>query len=343
VYLAREIKGRGIVHLHAHFALNASTIAMVVARLTGIPFSFAAHANDLFVNPILLPEKIKAARFIVAISEYNRAFMHNLVPTFETLHKIHVVHCGIDVDRFSSRVKNSDRIKDSATLCPANGHSECGHPASPIPMGPRALSAKESPANASGLHRLYPQGQATIVAVGRLVEKKGYPTLIQACRILADGGYRFRCLIAGSGPQETLLRQLIDDHQLSEHVQLLGRIFQEDLLDLLAQADVFCLPCVVAEDGDMDGIPNTLMEAMAMQIATVSTTVSGIPELIEDGKTGLLAPPRDAASLADAIARLIRDKELRSSLGRAARARIVDQFEIKSNVRRLAKLFGSFS
>jgi glycosyltransferase involved in cell wall biosynthesis len=303
--------------------LNSTTIALIVARLTGITFSFTAHANDLFVNPILLPEKIRAARFIIAISEYNRAFLYNLVPMQETLQKTHVVHCGIDVDRFSKK-----------------------HPAGQRPAGASLLTDG--------------QGQTTIVAVGRLVEKKGYPYLIQACKILAARGIPFRCLIAGSGPQEAFLQQLIDDNGLtgpdgtsgpdkapassasSSYVQLLGRVFQEDLLSLLAQADVFCLPCVVAQDGDMDGIPNTLMEAMAMQIATISTSVSGIPELIKDGKTGLLVPPQDAESLADAIARLIGDQHLRTSLGQAARAHIAEQFEVQNNVRRLVEILDSY-
>ncbi|MFQ5904858.1 MAG: hypothetical protein ACE5JO_14340, partial [Candidatus Binatia bacterium] len=101
VYLAREVEHRNIKHLHAHFALNATTIAMVVSRLTGTTFSFTAHANDIFANPILLPEKTKLARFIVAISEYNVRFLRDVVPGQETANKTHLVHCGIDVQHFS--------------------------------------------------------------------------------------------------------------------------------------------------------------------------------------------------------------------------------------------------
>lgn len=104
VYLAREIERRGTRHIHAHFALNATTIALVVSRLTGVGFSFTAHANGIFANPILLPEKIEAARFIIAISEYNRRFLHSIVPSQETLDKTHVVRCGIDLRRFSHPV-----------------------------------------------------------------------------------------------------------------------------------------------------------------------------------------------------------------------------------------------
>ena len=190
-----------------------------------------------------------------------------------------------------------------------------------------------------------------ILAVGRLVEKKGYPYLIEACRILASRGYDFRCLIVGGGPQEPLLRKLIGqgspadassaENDLSESVKMVGRVFQQDLLDYLEQADVFCLPCVVASDGDMDGIPNTLMEAMAMEIPTVSTTISGIPELIQDGRTGLLVPPKDAVALAEAIAALLDNNKLGYALGKAGRIRVMEEFEIGKNVDRLVDIFAA--
>jgi colanic acid/amylovoran biosynthesis glycosyltransferase len=294
VHLAKEVERRNIKHLHVHFALNATTMALVVSRLTDITFSFTAHANDIFANPILLPEKIRASRFIIAISKYNIRFLHNRVPAQETIRKTHLVHCGIDVQKFS--------------------------PLSHRPHNDRPI----------------------ILAVGRLIEKKGYPYLIKACRILADQGYNFRCLIAGGGPQESLLKQMIAEHDLSDYVSLLGAVFQEHLRDYLGKADVFALPCVVGSDGDMDGIPNTLMEAMAMEIPTVSTTISGIPELIEDRKTGLLVPPQDEVSLAKAIATLLEDRELRSTLGKAGRAKVVEEFEIEKNANLLLGIFKSY-
>jgi glycosyltransferase involved in cell wall biosynthesis len=294
VYLAQEVERRNVKHLHVHFALNATTIAMVVSRLTGATFSFTAHANDIFANPILLPEKIKAARFIIAISEYNIRFLHNVVPSQETLDKTHLVHCGIDIQRFS----------------PPNHRSHADQP--------------------------------VILTVGRLVEKKGYPYLIKACRILADQGYDFRCLIVGGGPQETILKQMIQDNGLSSYVNLLGIVFQEHLRDHFGQADIFVLPCVVGSDQDMDGIPNTLMEAMSMEIPVISTTVSGIPELVEDGKAGFLVPPQDEVSLARAMANLLENEELRSTLGKAGRAKVVAEFEIEKNANSLLNIFKSY-
>lgn len=294
VYLAREVERSKVNHLHVHFALNATTVAMVVARLTDVTFSFTAHANDIFANPILLPEKIKEARFIIAISEYNIQFLYNVVPDPATIAKMHLVHCGIDVQQFSPPVRRS------------------------------------------------PNGRPIILAVGRLVEKKGYPFLIKACKLLVEQGYQFRCLIVGGGPQEALLKQMIVEQGLANWVSLEGIVFQEHLRDYLNQADIFVLPCVVASDQDMDGIPNTLMEAMAMEIPTISTPLSGIPELIEDHKTGLLAKPGDEVSLAQAIASLLDNEALGPALGKAGRLKVIEEFEIEKNARNLLTVFKSY-
>lgn len=294
VHLAREVERQNITHLHAHFALNATTLALVVFRLTGITFSFTAHANDIFVNPILLPEKIKAARFIVAISEYNIEFLQKIVPGQATADKIHLVHCGIDVQHFSPPDSRQQNVK-------------------PV-----------------------------IFSVGRLIEKKGYPYLIKACRILVDQGYNFQCFIAGGGPQETLLKKMIEEEGLSDYVHLTGIIFQEQLKDYLNKTDVFVLPCVVGSDQDMDGIPNSLMEAMAVEVPVISTDISGIPELIQNEKTGLQVPSEDAGSLAEAIASLFNNKELRMTLSQAGRAKVVDEFEIQKNAHSLLNIFRTY-
>jgi colanic acid/amylovoran biosynthesis glycosyltransferase len=294
VYLAREVERRGIAHMHVHFALNATTVAMVVNRLTDIPFSFTAHANDIFVNPILLPEKIKAARFIVTISEYNRQFLHDIVPGRETLDKIHLVRYGVDTQAFSPPARRPDNDR-------------------PI-----------------------------ILDVARLVEKKGHPYLVKACKILAGQGYDFQCLIVGDGPQGSLLQQMIEEDGLSDRVNLVGVVFQENLKNYLNRADIFALPCIVASDQDRDGLPNTLIESMAMGIPTISTTVSGIPELIAHMETGLLVPPRDEVSLAQAIATLLEDKELRAVLGKGGRSKVVEEFEIEKNAERLFRIFETY-
>jgi glycosyltransferase involved in cell wall biosynthesis len=288
--VAAEVERRNINHLHAHFALNATTIALVVHQLTDATFSFTAHANDIFANPILLREKIKAAYFIIAISEFNKKYLYKILPIQETQDKTHVVHCGIDIQEFSPSDKPSSK-------------------------------------------------QTIILAVGRLVEKKGYPFLIQACKVLMDQDYDFQCLIIGDGPQRSLLEQLIEDNCLSDYVNLEGIVFQEALGDYLARADIFVLPCIVASDEDMDGIPNSLMEAMAMEIPVISTSISGIPELIQHEKTGLLVPPRDQVALANAIELLINNQPLRTNLAKNGRIKVIEEFEIEKNTRRLLDVF----
>jgi glycosyltransferase involved in cell wall biosynthesis len=296
ICLAEDVVQQEIDHLHVHFALNATTLAMIVARLTDITYSFTAHANDIFANPILLPQKIAAARFIVAISTYNADFLtefaaqHGLNP-HEVAAKIEVVRCGIDVTHFA-------------------------------PPPTRA-----------------PAPKPVILAVGRLVEKKGYPYLIDACKQLGDAGHRFDCIIVGDGPEADALAAQIARHKLEESVHLAGVVFQERLKEYLHKADIIVLPCVVAQDQDMDGIPNSLMEGMAMEIPAVSTTISGIPELIHNDQSGLLVPPNDAEALAEALARLLTDPALRRRLGKAGRAQVVADYAIDKNTRRLLEIF----
>ncbi len=290
IVLAEEVTHKGINHLHVHFALNATTLAMIVARLTNITFSFTAHANDIFANPILLPQKIKAARFIVAISTYNARFLQQIVPLAATREKVEVVRCGIDVEHFSPVVH---------------------------------ASAKKP----------------TILAIGRLVEKKGFVYLVEACKQLNAQGYTFDCHIVGDGPQADMLTRLVAENNLGHCVHLEGVIFQEALKDYLAQADIITLPCVVAQDNDMDGIPNSLMEGMAMGIPAVSTKISGIPELIEDNVSGLLVPPNDAVALANALAKLLSDSALRNQLGQAGRAKVIADYEIIKNSEMLLDIF----
>jgi len=178
----------------------------------------------------------------------------------------------------------------------------------------------------------------TILAVGGLVEKKGYQYLIEACAILAERGLDFSCEIVGSGPLRRELESLAERLGLGSRLWLLGALSHDDVVKLYARADLFALACVVASDGDRDGIPVALMEAMACGLPVVSTHVSGIPELVRDGKTGLCVPQRDADALANALARLIKDPQLRDRLGRGAREIIVEQFEARQSAAAVAQL-----
>lgn len=182
-------------------------------------------------------------------------------------------------------------------------------------------------------------GVPTILAVGRLVEKKGFGYLVEACAQLRERGLTFRLQIVGAGPLEERLRSQIAALGLGDSVTILGARAQDELVALYAGATMMALPSVVLENGDRDGIPNVLVEAMSMELPVVSTSISGIPELIQDGENGLLAPPRDVAALTDALARLYHDESLRRRLGHNARRTVMERFDLSRNALRLEALF----
>jgi glycosyltransferase involved in cell wall biosynthesis len=291
VRAAAEVERCGAQHLHADYALNAATVALVAARLTGCTFSFAAHAADLFINPVLLKEKIADAAFVTPISEHNRRFLLQAAGTAACARKLHVVHCGLQLDQFTPE--------------------------------------RDCPSNARPL----------ILSVGRLVEKKGFRYLIEACRLLVARGLQFECQIVGGGPDEAALRAYIERRELIAYVRLTGPLPQEQVRALMQRADVFALPCVQARDQDQDGIPVVLMEAMALQRPVISTTLSGIPELIKTGVNGCLVPPGDSGALAEALARLLTDRDTARALARAGRVTVEREFNIAVSAGRLAALF----
>lgn len=290
IYLAKEMEKQDIKHIHAHFTINAATIALIVSRLLDISFSFTAH-NNLFTDRLVLREKVREARLIVAISEFTRRFLIDLVPGENLEDKIHIVHCGLSPSNFLP--PNPRHVND-------------------IPM---------------------------ILFVAQLAERKGAPVLVEACKLLAERGLAFRCVIIGDGPQRALVEQLVQQYALQNVVQLTGTVFQEHLKEYLNRADVFTLPCLTASNGDMDGIPVSLMEAMAMEVPTVSTYISGIPELIEDGQSGLLVGEKDTVALANAMQYLLEDKELRIRLGKNGRKKVLRKFDVDQNAAQLATLF----
>jgi colanic acid/amylovoran biosynthesis glycosyltransferase len=291
-YAAREMTRRGVRHIHAHFASSPASVALVAARLTGASFSFTAHAVDIFAHRIMLIEKLREARFVIAISEYNKRVLAELVP--EAADKIHVVHCGVDPRAFA-------------------------------PVTPQAGS-----------------GPPVVLAVGQMREKKGLPYLVEACRLLVERGVEFHCVIVGGGDGLDALRRQVSEAGLNGHLTLTGPLFQSEVRAHLRQAALFVLPCIVAADGDRDGIPVSLMEAMAMELSVVSTTVSGIPELIADGQEGFLVPPREPAALADVLARLLGDSALRRSLGRNGRLKVMAEFDLEKNVEQLVHIFEQY-
>lgn len=190
------------------------------------------------------------------------------------------------------------------------------------------------PARAPAGERAVP----TIVSVGRAVEKKGYPDLIAAlARLPAELKWRF--VHVGGGPQSALLRKVAAKAGIADRIEWAGALARPELIARLRAADVFVLASRIARDGDRDGLPNVLLEAQSQGLACVATRVSAIPELIEDGVTGLLAPPGDPAALASALERLLRDPSLRERLGAAGERRVRSEFSSVVGADRLAVKF----
>ncbi len=293
-FIAERAMAAGSVrHLHAHFCHTATTVAMLASGLSGLPFSFTAHAKDIYVeehNPgDLLARKMRRAKFVVTCTEANRRHLASLAPAGVP---IHTIYHGLEPARFS----------------------------------PRAAGARGEP--------------LLVLSVGRMVEKKGFPALLEACRILQARGVPFVCRIVSSGgPEQERVAAAIAANDLASRVQVCPPVTQEDLRRVYEEAAVFALPCRIAGNGDRDGIPNVLVEAMAMGLPVVSTSVSGIPELITHDVDGRLVPEDDPAALADALAALLADGPLRERLGRAAREKVRRNFDAEEKIAALHRLF----
>jgi len=183
------------------------------------------------------------------------------------------------------------------------------------------------------------QNSYFILSIGRLKEQKGFPYLIESCHLLKQQGLKIHCQIVGEGPDRESLENLIAALQVADCVQLVGLKSQQEIMQLYEWADIFVLPCVIASDGDRDGIPNVLIEALALQVPVVSTNVSGVPEIIRDRGTGLLAQSRDAVDLGEKIKYLLTHSELRFKLARNGRKWVERLFNIQVNVKQLSDIF----
>ena len=185
-----------------------------------------------------------------------------------------------------------------------------------------------------------PPERLRIMSVGRMVEKKGFDVLVDAVALLVERGLDVTMAIAGeSGSHEPAIHHRVFHTGLEDRVEFLGTLSQADLFAEYRRSSVFALACRITDDGDRDGIPNVLMEAMAAELPVVSTAVSGIPELVVDGVNGLLVPQEDAESLADAIWRLAKDPTLSHRLAHAGAATIAEHFDGEALARQMAGLF----
>jgi glycosyltransferase involved in cell wall biosynthesis len=312
VEFADRMVAEGVGHVHAHWATYPTTVALAVSGLTGLPFSFTAHAWDVSLIRTLLTEKVQRARFVITCTDENRRLLGELLPPTERA-KVHLNYHGITPERFTPPARIADAAVPVITTC------------------------------------------------GALFERKGVADLVRACGILAARGRAFRCVIIGDGPQRSHLATLVRTLGLEPSVSLVGGLPQAEVIRRYAETDVFALPCLARavrlrdEEADAikaleawlerkgnvikDGIPNVLVEAMAMGIPVVSTSLAGIPELIQDGRNGLLVPPRDPERLADALERLLLDPALRRRLGDAGAVDVRARFDRGKNTEALVDIF----
>ena len=275
--------------VHAHFSHGPTTVAYFVRRLCGVPYSFTAHAKDIYVQEKkFFRQKIDQARFVVTCTQYNRDHMKRLGGTTP----IYCIYHGVDLSRFTA---------------------------------PYRMQKANTP--------------PLVLSVGRLIPKKGFPVLIRAIKILQLKQIRVSCLIIGSGPMASSLKRLISELDLGASVRILSSIHQDELVEWYRKADLFALASEVQPDGDRDGIPNVLVESMAMSVPVVATRVSGIPELIKHRINGLLVPAQNPEALAEALEELILRPEWANQLAQNARAVVERDFDVQKNIGMLCHLF----
>jgi len=297
VYLARLLRQarqqqQGIDHLHAHFAHDPALIAQLTHRLTGISFTFTAHARDIYQIPKrALGDRIKEADAVVTCCATNIDYLKTAATAADHA-KLQVIHNGVNLQEFQ-----------------------------PVTGKPRATAVP------------------LILSASRLVEKKGFPDLLRACQRLKQAGHRFHCAIYGDGPLQKELDDLIHQLDLHQEVRLAGACTQQELRQALTQADIFALTPFVTEDGDRDGVPTVLVEAMACSVPVVSTTVAGVPELVTHAQNGLLAAPHDVTTITAALAALLSDEAKRRQLGAAARQTVAAHFDLHAGAQQLAHLY----
>jgi glycosyltransferase involved in cell wall biosynthesis len=289
--LARLVVERRITHLHAHFADVATRVARMAGHLAGVPYTFTAHARDIYGEMAAgerLARNLRGAAAVIVASDFDAKHLRRTYGRAAA--RVERVYEGLDPDRF-------------------------------------AYVAPES-------------RPPTVIAVGRLIEKNGFADLVDACALLAARRCSFRCVIVGAGPLHGALRTQVTQLGLDHAVGLVGARPQEDVMRLVQRSAVLAAPCAVAADGERDGVPAVLLEALALGTPCVATDVSGIPEIVRNGETGLLVRQHDPSALAAAIQRLLEDAWLRVGLAAAGRRLVERELDVHANAAHVRAVFG---
>ncbi|MDP9119314.1 MAG: glycosyltransferase [Actinomycetota bacterium] len=246
---ARYLENNGFDHVHAHFATYPALAAWLCFRLARIPYSFTAHAHDIFVDQSMLARKLAEARFVATVSEYNRAFLKAYGG--DSVTPVSVIHPGIDPDAY--------------------------------PYRPRSPG----------------EGPVRGLCVASLQEYKGHVVLLEA--LTQAGLERLSIDLVGGGQLRDQLQSRCRELGIDARVRFRGVQTEKEVGSMLVESDLFVLPSIIARDGQMEGLPMVLIEALATGLPTVATRLAGIPEIVRDGETGLLVPPGDPDALAGAL------------------------------------------
>jgi glycosyltransferase involved in cell wall biosynthesis len=298
VWNAERIRARGVRHVHANYATHPAAAAYALSRLHGADEADLPYSLTIHAHDIFVRHADLRRRL-------RAARFVRCISAFNVrwlLERYGEGPRGLEPDRF--RVIHCGIEPELYARCPAPGRP-----------------ARDRPAR--------------LLTIASFRPYKGLAHLIDAMALLRDREVEARCEVIGEGVLRPELERRIGEAKLEERFLLVGTRTQAEVALALAQADVFVLPSIVAPDGQMEGIPVSLMEALAAGLPTVATRISGIPELVRDGETGTLVDPASPQALADAIERLLLDYD--GALARAARGRALvrEEFEIRENMRRL--------
>ncbi len=291
IAIAASARQHGVEALHAHFADRPASLAYWAHKLSGLPFSFTAHAIDIYEHGLqdkLMVTKLREARFVITVCDYNKRFILEHYPG-ALPDNIHVINNCVDLEYFAFR---------------------------------------ESP----------PRGEPYVLSVGRLVPKKGFDLLVQACAIMRDSGTSVRFKIIGDGPERQRLIELAASLGAADLLTFVGAAPQDAVKTLLSEATIFCMPFRRTPSGDQDSLSLVLMEAMASGVPVISTRLAAIPEIVDDRENGILVEPEDAQGLAMAIRELMDSPELQERYRRAARTKVERRFALAMNVSRVREL-----
>lgn len=276
-------------HLHGHFAHSPTSVTLFASILSGLPFSFTAHAKDIYTSkPAKLRRKIDRAQFVVTCTGHNKEYLEKLAPN----NSIERIYHGIDLSLFNGNHTNA-------------------------PLRP----------------------PYKILTVARMTAKKGLPTIYKGLALLKERGLPFHHTLIGEGDDRPEIEDLISSLNLESHCSLMGTRTHDEVLRQFRMSNLFVLGCEIAKNGDRDGIPNVLVESLAMGVPAIATTVSAIPEILLNRQTGITVAPKSPKEIFYAMEEMLTDHNLRNHVIKHGQTYVRENFDNSLWIHRLAKLF----